>query len=106
MYIIEIDGELSFHNDFEGPWDREYYQRVSDAFDCLTIALAEKGMNYLDTWINDDDEVNYEFVQRFGFLDTDTVKLVRIGDQEFRFRVMRCLLPTDEVMDHMESVRE
>lgn len=95
-YFLDIDGELSLHNDFKGPWTKEYVKHLRELFDSLCLCLMDRGMKYVDTWIMDHDETNYKFVQEFGFVDTFTLKQVRIGETDFLFKVMRYDLPSME----------
>lgn len=103
-YMIDISGELSLHHDFTGPWTREYIARLHTLFESLCLCLMDRGMEYVDTWITEGDDVNYDFVQKFGFVDTNILKKVRVGETEFLFRVMRHKLPTFDQL--FEGVRD
>jgi hypothetical protein len=104
VYFLDIDGEFSLHNDFKGPWTKDYVKHLHELFDSLCLCLMDRGMSHVDTWIEEKDRINYRFVQEFGFVDTFILKKVRIGNNEFLFRVMRYELPTMEQL--LEGVRD
>lgn len=103
-YIVNLGGEFSLHNDLKGPWTPDYFHRLDEVFDSLCFCLMDRGWKYLETWIKEGDERNYRFSQRFGFVDTGTLKQVKLGDSEFLFRVMRYDFP--DLSQLTEGVRD
>lgn len=93
MYLVNLGGEFSLHTDLKGPWTKEYFKRLDEAYDSLCFCLMDRGWKYLETWIEEGDERNYKFSARFGLVDTDTLKKVKLGDREFLFRVLRYDFP-------------
>lgn len=66
----------------------------------------DRGMEYIDTWIEEGDETNFRFVEKFGFIDTEVLKLVKVGEQNFTFRVFRYFFPTEELMNLLEGIKD
>lgn len=105
--MVDIDGELSLHHKFDPPFSKAKIARMHELFDALTVSLMDRGMSYVDTWITEGDEGSMKLVEKlFGFIDTETLKLVKVGDTDFTFRVFRCYFPTDELMKVLEGVRD
>lgn len=106
-YFVDIGGELSLHHKFTPPFSKEKIKRMQELFDILMVNLMDRGMSYVDTWISEDDEGSMKLVEKlFNFVDTETLKLVKVGDTDFTFRVFRCYFPTDELMKVLEGVRD
>jgi hypothetical protein len=102
--MVDIGGELSLHHKFTPPFTREKIERMRELFDALIVNLMDRGMVYVDTWISEDDEKSMKLVEKFfGFIDTETLKLVKVGDTDFTFRVFRCYFPTDELLKVLEE---
>ena len=96
IYLAAISGEISLHNDIQGPLNAARLKHLKDVFACLLLCLMDRGLPHLDTWVEEDDARGIRFAEAFGFEDTDVIKLVRIGETDFRLKVMRIPFPEIE----------
>jgi L-amino acid N-acyltransferase YncA len=67
---------LSFHIDNEIEIDAARLKHLREVFDCLLVALTEKGWHHLDTWIPPEMEPEIKFAESFGFRKTGFDKVL------------------------------
>jgi len=94
-YLVDIgEGDLSFHADVHAPTvGHNLMRKFSEIFSFITLGLIERGMDHLDTWV-EDDEKQFNFASFFGFEETGFLKSIPIGYGHKLVREMRYTFPS------------
>jgi hypothetical protein len=93
LFMVELGGTLTLHTKIEGKITLSRIKHFRDIMDNLVLHLIDRGMDHLDTWVQESDVEQLRFAETFGFRETGYLKIVDMGEERFELIEMRLEFP-------------
>jgi hypothetical protein len=80
FYFVDLgNGDLTLHLDLKVKATLSIIKKVEEVFNFIVLGCIERGMNYIDTWVEDDAK-QIRFAEFFGFEITGRLKIIQLTE--------------------------